>query len=186
MESRRRRLRCRASCANPGSAIKKTLLATERASYDDDKARNNWVHRRQRIKRDKPHRRVYIDETATSTKLTRLRGRELKGERLRGAATYGHWHAQTYIAALRCNGSTATWLIDGALDREVYHLYIETQLAPTLQAGDIVMLDNLKVHASAKAAAVIEIEKFARTLRPAQAIFSIITPASARGLPSAF
>ena len=59
---------------------------------------------------------------------------------------------QTFIAALRCNGLTAPWLIDGALDRNAFDLYIETQLAPTLQAGDIVMLDNLKVHASAKAA----------------------------------
>ena len=99
-----------------------------------------------------PHRLVFIDETSTSTKLTRLRGRALKGERLPGAAPFGHWHAQTFIAALRCNGLTAPWLIDGALDRNAFDLYIETQLAPTLQAGDIVMLDNLKVHASAKAA----------------------------------
>ena len=99
-----------------------------------------------------PHRLVFIDETSTSTKLTRLRGRALKGERLPGAAPFGHWHTQTFIAALRCNGLTAPWLIDGALDRNAFDLYIETQLPPTLQAGDIVMLDNLKVHALAKAA----------------------------------
>lgn len=106
--------------------------------------------------RTMPHRLVFIDETSTTTKLTRLRGRALKGERLPGAAPFGHWHAQTFIAALRCNGLTAPWLIDGALDRSAFDLYIETQLAPTLQAGDVVMLDNLKVHASAKAADVLK------------------------------
>jgi len=103
-----------------------------------------------------PHRLVFIDETSTSTKLTRLRGRAPKGERLPGAAPFGHWQSQTFIAALRCNGLTAPWLVDGALDRAAFDLYIETQLAPTLQAGEVVMLDNLKVHASAKAADVLK------------------------------
>ena len=54
-----------------------------------------------------PHRLAFIDETSTSTKLTRLRGRSMKGERLPGAAPFGHWHTQTFIAALRCHGLTA-------------------------------------------------------------------------------
>ena len=99
-----------------------------------------------------PHRLVFIDETSTNTKLTRLRGRALKGERLPGAVPFGHWQSQTFIAALRCHGLTAPWVLDGALDRATFDIYIETQLAPTLRAGDVVMLDNLKVHASAKAA----------------------------------
>ena len=95
-----------------------------------------------------PHRLVFIDETSTSTKLTRLRGRAPKGERLPGAAPFGHWHSQTFIAALRCHGLTAPSAIEGAMDRDAFDIYIETQLAPTLQAGDVVILDNLKVHES--------------------------------------
>ena len=79
-----------------------------------------------------PHRLVFIDETSTSTKLTRLRGRALKGERLPGAVPFGHWQSQTFIAALRCNRLTAPWLIEGAMDRAAFDIYIETQLAPTL------------------------------------------------------
>jgi hypothetical protein len=37
---------------------------------------------------------------------------------------------------------TAPWLIEGAMDRPAFDLYIETQLAPTLQPGDVVILDN--------------------------------------------
>ena len=51
-----------------------------------------------------PHRLVFIDETSTTTKLTRLRGRAPVGERLPGAVPFGHWLSQTFIAGLRCNG----------------------------------------------------------------------------------
>ena len=105
--------------------------------------------------RTMPHRLVFIDETSTNTKLTRLRGRSPVGERLPGAAPFGHWQTQTFIAALRCGGLTAPWLIEGAMDRVAFDLYVETQLAPTLERGDVVMLDNLKVHASTTAAAAL-------------------------------
>jgi hypothetical protein len=132
------------------------LLASERARSDVAKARYIWIAKRLPIMRTMPHRLVFIDETSTSTKLTRLRGRAPIGERLPGAAPFGHWLRQTFIAGLRCNGLTAPWLIEGAMDRAAFDLYIETQLLPTLQRGDVVMLDNLKVHASARAAAALK------------------------------
>ena len=42
------------------------------------------------------------------------------------------------------------------MDRAAFNTYVETQLAPTLQPGDIVILDNLSVHKSAKAEAAIK------------------------------
>lgn len=105
--------------------------------------------------REMAHRLVFIDETSTTTKLTRLRGRSLKGERLNGAVPHGVWKSQTFIAGLRCGGLTAPWIIPGAMDRAAFDIYIETQLAPTLSPGDIVILDNLKVHDSAKARAAL-------------------------------
>ncbi|MDB5583032.1 MAG: hypothetical protein JWR80_8208 [Bradyrhizobium sp.] len=41
------------------------------------------------------------------------------------------------------------------MDREAFNTYIETQLAPTLAPGDVVILDNLSVHKSAKAEAAV-------------------------------
>jgi transposase len=58
-------------------------------------------------------------------------------------------------AALRQDGLTAPWVLTGAMDRAAFDLYVETQLAPTLQPGDIVILDNLSVHKSARAKAAI-------------------------------
>ena len=106
--------------------------------------------------RQQPGRLVFIDETSVTTKMTRLRGRSRKGQRLKASAPFGHWGTQTFIAALRCDGLTAPWLIDKAMNRAAFDTYIETQLAPTLQAGDVVILDNLAVHKSARAAACLK------------------------------
>jgi transposase len=139
-----------------GFSYKKTLLASERARSGVAKERHCWVAKRLPIMRTMPHRLVFHDETSTSTKLTRLRGRAPIGERLPGAVPFGHWVSQTFIAGLRCGALTAPWLVDGAMDRAAFDLYIETQLAPTLRPRDVVILDNLKVHASARAAAALK------------------------------
>lgn len=103
-----------------------------------------------------PARLVFIDETAVTTKMTRLRGRSLCGERLPAQAPFGRWGTQTFIAGLRCGALTAPWIVEGAMDRPLFNLYVETQLAPTLERGDIVILDNLAVHKSARAAAALK------------------------------
>ena len=138
-----------------GFTYKKTLIASERQRSDVARKRHSWIHGRQPIMREMVHRLVFIDETSTNTKLTRLRGRALKGARLTGAVPHGHWTNQTFIAALRCAGLTAPWIIPGAMDRDAFDIYIETQLAPTLSPGDVVILDNLKVHDSPKAKAAL-------------------------------
>jgi transposase len=106
--------------------------------------------------RREPHRLVFIDETATTTKMTRLRGRARKGERLRARAPFGHWGTQTFIAALRYDGLTAPWIIDAPMNRKIFETYVETQLAPTLSPGDVVILDNLSSHKSERAKAILK------------------------------
>lgn len=103
-----------------------------------------------------PHRLVFIDETGTTTKMTRLYGRCLKGKRLKSKAPFGHWKTQTFIAGLRSFGLTAPFVIDRPMNRRIFETYVETQLAPTLSKGDVVILDNLAAHKSSKAEALIK------------------------------
>jgi DDE superfamily endonuclease len=95
-----------------------------------------------------PHRLVFLDETGTTTKMTRLRGRCLKGKRLRSKAPFGHWKTQTFVAGLRCGALTAPFVIDAPMDRRIFETYVETELVPTLEKGDIVIMDNLPAHKS--------------------------------------
>lgn len=101
--------------------------------------------------RAEPHRLVFIDETAVTTKMTRLRGRAQCGTRLESDAPFGHWRTQTFIAGLRIDELSAPWLLDGPMNRAAFDIYVETQLAPTLLPGDVVVADNLSSHKSAHA-----------------------------------
>lgn len=62
----------------------------------------------------------------------------------------------TFIAGLRHDGMTAPWVLDGPMDGDAFITYIKTQLAPTLQKGDVVVLDNLPAHKVAAAKAAIK------------------------------
>lgn len=108
-----------------------------------------------------PHRLVFVDETGTTTKMTRLRGRARRGERVKASAPFGHWATQTFIAALRYDGLTAPWIVDRPMNKSIFETWVETQLAPTLQPGDVVILDNLSSHKSEKAKAILQ-GKFVR------------------------
>jgi transposase len=93
-----------------------------------------------------PARLVFIDETWASTAMTRRYGRAPRGERLIGHAPNGHWITTTFIAALRCDRLTAPAVFDGPIDGESFLAYVRQILVPTLQPGDIVIMDNLPAH----------------------------------------
>src|SRR4051812_46215769 len=82
-------------------------MASERERADVRERRREWIDKRQPRMRLQSARLVFIDETAVNTKMTRLRGRSRRGQRLRASAPFGRWGTQTFIAALRCDGLTA-------------------------------------------------------------------------------
>lgn len=106
---------------------------------------------------------VFLDETGTSTNMTRARGRAPQGERCIAAIPHGHWKTTTFIAGLRYNDITAPMVLDGPMDGPAFLAYVQQCLAPTLKPGDIVIADNLSCH---KVAGVQEaIEARGATLR---------------------
>lgn len=88
--------------------------------------------------------------------MIRPRGRSLRGTRLVQRVPHGHWKTTTFLAALRTSGMTAPVVIDGALNGDVFLAYIRQHLAPTLQPGDIVIMDNLSSHKRAGVRAALE------------------------------
>ena len=131
-------------------------MAQERERPDVRAARRLWITHRQARMRSQPHRLVFLDETCVKTNLTRLRGRAPIGERLYGAAPFGKWRTQTFIAGLTSQDLIAPWIIEGAMNRPAFETYIETQLAPRLKPGTVVILDNLSTHKSPRAAEALK------------------------------
>ncbi len=103
-----------------------------------------------------PERLVFVDETWASTNMARRYGRCLRGERLRMSVPHGHWKTTTVIAGLRASGIVAPFVIDCAVDRDVFETWIEQVLVPELRAGDIVVMDNLSSHKGPRVQALIQ------------------------------
>lgn len=135
------------------SPLKKTLHAAEQERPDVAAARADLKAEQPRLKAP---RLVFIDETAVTTKMVRHHGRSPRGERLVANVPHGHWKTLTLVAALRIDGLTAPYVIDGAMDGPSFLAYVEQVLAPTLNKGDIVFMDNLRTHKIDGVAAAIE------------------------------
>ena len=89
---------------------------------------------------------MFLDETAVTTKMVRLHGRNRCGERLVGREPHGHWKTMSFVAGLRHDRMVAPFVLDGAMNGEMFRAYIEQSLAPTLKRGDIVIMDNVSTH----------------------------------------
>ena len=126
-----------------GLSFKKTLLAEEQTRPDVARKRARWKAHQGRIA---PSRLMFIDETWVKTNMAPLRGWGTRGRRLKAYAPHGHWKTLTFIAALRHDRIDAPWVIDGPINGEIFLLYIEKIIAPTLLPGDVVVLDNLGSH----------------------------------------
>ncbi len=122
---------------------KKSAHAAEQERPDVLKRREDWFNSQLDLD---PVRLVFIDETWASTNMARLRGRSTKGERLRAGIPHGHWKTTTFVAGLRLTGMVAPLVLDGPINRDAFHAYVNQVLVPELAPGDIVVMDNLGSH----------------------------------------
>jgi len=112
--------------------------------------------------------------------MARRFGRAPRGERCRASVPFGHWETTTPIAALRVDRIDAPMMIDGALDGRSFLAYVEQ--APTLRAGEIVVLDNVSTHKvvgvreaiAAKGARVVYLPPYSPDFNPIEKSFSKI------------
>lgn len=88
--------------------------------------------------------------------MTRLYGRSKRGQRCRAAVPHGHWMTTTFTAALRRTALTAPMTLDGPMNAAAFRAYVEQVLVPTLNPGDIVVMDNLPAHKGAPVRTMIE------------------------------
>jgi transposase len=78
--------------------------------------------------------------------MTRTHGRCARGERLLAKAPFGKWRTLTFLAALRRDRLAAPCVIDGPINGASFRAYVEQVLVPTLNRGDVVVMDNLGSH----------------------------------------
>jgi transposase len=79
-----------------------------------------------------------------------------KGQRARGTVPAGHRRHHTLLSTLTPHGMGPSWLIEGSVDQQVFDTFLTTQLIPTLQPGQTVILDNASIHKGRRTQALIE------------------------------
>lgn len=89
---------------------------------------------------------VFLDEAGAKTNMTRLRGRAPRGARVHDHAPHGHWCTTTLVSSIRLDGTTACMALEGPINAEAFIAYVRECLAPALNPGDVVVLDNLSSH----------------------------------------
>ena len=132
---------------------KKTLIASEQDRPDVAQQRAEWRASQKQIDPDKV---VFLDETWAKTNMTRRYGRAPVGTRLEEKTPCGRWETTTFLGALRAEGFIAPLTIDGAINGSLFLAWVKQHLAPVLQPGDVVVMDNLSSHKVAGVREAIE------------------------------
>lgn len=88
--------------------------------------------------------------------MTRTYGRSERGTRVIERVPCGRWETTTFVGALRADGFVAPLTLDGPINGRLFLAWVEQHLAPTLSAGDVVVMDNLSSHKVAGVREAIE------------------------------
>jgi len=98
----------------------------------------------------------FIDESGSNLALTRQYGRATPGERVCEGVPQNYGENVTMLAAISLQGVSAPMTINGAVDGTVFLAYVCEVLVPTLNEGEIVVMDNLGAHPAAGVREAIE------------------------------
>jgi transposase len=98
----------------------------------------------------------FLDEFGAHLGMTRTYGRAAPGKRVvEGTPDYSGPH-YTVVATVSLAGVDAPWIFEGSMNGAVFATYAQHELGPSLQPGDIVVIDNLSAHKNLDARTCLE------------------------------
>jgi transposase len=112
--------------------------------------------------------------------MTRLYGRAEGGARICEGTPGGHWSVLTMLGALSLDGVKAMMTIEAATDGDIFRAFVDAILCPRLEAGDVVVADNLSVHKvdgvreaiEARGARLVFLPPYSPDLNPIEKVWS--------------
>ena len=134
------------------AAKKKDLHASERNTERVLALRRAFI---EAIQQEDFTRFKFVDETGTHTSYCRRYGRAPGGQRTGQGVPLNKGTNITVVAALTPNGLEAVMSVPGELTGKGFTAYLDQVLGPELQPGDVVVVDNLRVHQVESAAAAV-------------------------------
>ena len=135
------------------AAKKKCVHAAERDTQRVVALRRTFV---EALQAEDFTRFKFVDETSTNLTYCRRYARAEGGQRAHQATPLHGGPNVTLVAALTPTGLQAAMTVSGAVNGEVFAAYLSQVLGPTLEPGDVVVLDNLPAHKVAGLAELVE------------------------------
>lgn len=89
---------------------------------------------------------VFLDESGINTGMTRLYGRSTRGKRVDDYVPNVRFERTSILSSVRLSGDLVPLVFEGSLNGELFREYVSKCLVPTLQEGDVVIMDNLTAH----------------------------------------
>jgi transposase len=130
------------SCGASWAGVKKKISL--QASERDEAERAAWRARMQA--ECKAETLVFVDESGCNLALTPRYGWAPRGERAVAQVPRNRGPNTTVLAALTPEGLQGSMIVEGAANTEVFLIYLDKVLCPSLHAGQTVVMDNLNVH----------------------------------------
>jgi transposase len=96
--------------------------------------------------RVEPERLVFVDECGTHTSMAPIYGYAPKGARLRLAVPRKRGKNTTLLSSMTLLGMGPSLAVEGATTARVFETYVKEVLAPSLEGGQVVVMDNLGAH----------------------------------------
>lgn len=128
---------------------------------------------------------LVLDECSTHLDMVSNYARARRGQRAVVKQLRNYGKNMTLLAGLTLEGMSTPLVIEGAVTTSVFETYVEKVVCPTLQPGDMVILDNLAAHHAraietlihAKGAEVLFLPAYSPDLSPIENAFSKIKQA---------
>lgn len=119
------------------------IYARERDREDVVAKREVWVENQEKLDSSNL---VFLDESGINTDFTRLYGRAKGSERVWDKVPLNTPKSTTLLSSMRLDGEMVCKYFSGAATGELFLAYVQQSLVPHLKKGDIVIMDNLRVH----------------------------------------
>lgn len=133
---------------------KKTLRADEQDKEDVDQLRQDFFE--VQLGGVDPKDLIVLDESSVNTAMTRRYARAKKGQRAYASAPRNWGKNVTILCAISIQKVETGLILEGAIDGQMFLLFVQQWLVPLLGPGKVVVMDNLSVHKVAGVREAIE------------------------------
>ena len=104
-----------------------------------------------------PEKLLFVDECGVHTSLAPIYGYAPRGERLHLSVPRNRGkNTTTLLSSMTIEGMGPSLAVEGATTAQVFETYVERVLAPSLEPGQVVIMDNLGAHRPRRIGELIE------------------------------